>query len=44
MNYKCDGEVESLADCYIEVSTEFNHKDDAIIKCSMVDKSATKEV
>ena len=41
--YRCD-KADSLTDCYRELASEFNHKDDTIIKCSMVDKSNTKEV
>jgi len=37
--YKCDGKIDSLADCYREISAENNHKDDMIIKCSMINKS-----
>ncbi len=44
MNYKCEGDVNSIADCYREIATENNHGDDAIISCSMVDKSKTKDV
>ena len=42
--YKCDGQVTSLTQCYREFAQEFNHKDDAIIKCSMTDKSLTANV
>ena len=42
--YKCSETVETLTDCSREVPGTYDHTEDVIIKCSMIDKKDQSDI